>query len=85
MTLTELDAYQRLRTGVRAASGSELLLEDGQRVLDLYGGHCVNTLGAGDSGLLRAIDRQWRSVSFTTNLIDTRARARFLELMAGRK
>ncbi len=79
MTLIELDAYARLTTPVRAASGSELLLEDGRRVLDLYGGHCVNTLGAGDDALLRAIDRQWRALSFTTNLVDTSARARFLE------
>ena len=33
------------------AEGCELVLRDGRRVLDLYGGHCVNTLGAGDPAL----------------------------------
>ena len=42
--LRELDVYPRLPVPVRAASGCELVLASGERVLDLYGGHCVNTL-----------------------------------------
>ena len=58
MTLREIDAYARLPLPVASAEGCELVLEDGRRVLDLYGGHCVNTLGAGDVGLGRVIAEQ---------------------------
>lgn len=75
-TLAELSAYRRLPIDVARAEGVELVLEDGRRVLDLYGGHCVNALGAGDPELLAALVEQWRTLSFQTNLIATEARAR---------
>ena len=78
MTLRELDVYARLPQRVVSADGVFLALEDGRRVLDLYGGHCVNTLGAGDAGLERALAAQWRELSFATNLVHTGARERFL-------
>jgi acetylornithine/succinyldiaminopimelate/putrescine aminotransferase len=78
MNLREIDAYQRLPIDVAGARGCELVLADGRRVLDLYGGHCVNTLGAGDAGLARALARQWGELSFATNLIDHAARREFL-------
>jgi acetylornithine/succinyldiaminopimelate/putrescine aminotransferase len=78
MSLREIDAYARLPLPVVSAQGVELVLEDGRRVLDLYGGHCVNTLGAGDSGLARALSRQWYELSFATNLIDHAPRREFL-------
>ena len=46
--LEELPSYSRLSEAVVAAEGCELHLADGRRLLDLYGGHCVNTLGAGE-------------------------------------
>ena len=55
-----------------SAEGCELVLADGKRVLDLYGGHCVNTLGAGDTALGDELSAQWQSLSFATNLIDQR-------------
>lgn len=78
MRLTEWPAYTRLNLDVVAAEGHELVLRDGRRVLDLYGGHCVNTLGAGDRTLGDVIGREWRRVSFATNLLDHAARAEFL-------
>jgi len=44
--LSEIDVYPRLPVPVASARRCELVLADGRRVLDLYGGHCVNTLGA---------------------------------------
>jgi len=82
MILDELDVYPRLPIHVVAAAGCELALADGRRVLDLYGGHCVNTLGAGDAGLGRAIAAQWATLSFATNLLDHEPRRRFLEAFA---
>jgi acetylornithine/succinyldiaminopimelate/putrescine aminotransferase len=76
--LEELDVYPRLPLDVAAAEGCELVLADGRRVLDLYGGHCVNTLGANDPGLARVLARQWRTLSFATNLLDHAARHEFL-------
>ena len=79
MTVRELPVYNRLETAVRAAARSEFLFDDGRRILDLYGGHCVNTLGAGNEELLAAIEHQWRALSFTTNLVHTNARQGFLD------
>jgi acetylornithine/succinyldiaminopimelate/putrescine aminotransferase len=78
MKLEEIDVYPRLAVPVQSARGCELVLADGRSVLDLYGGHCVNTLGAGDRGLERVIAKQWRKLSFATNLLDHEARAEFL-------
>jgi acetylornithine/succinyldiaminopimelate/putrescine aminotransferase len=76
--LREIDVYPRLSIEVAGAQGCELVLADGRRVLDLYGGHCVNTLGAGDPGLERVLVRQWRTLSFATNLLDHQARHEFM-------
>lgn len=77
--LGELPAYVRLGLDVARAEGCELVLKDGRYILDLYGGHCVNALGAGDPALLEELADQWRTLSFQTNLLDTSARHAFLE------
>ena len=82
MGLKELPAYARVALDVVGAEGCELLLGDGARVLDLYGGHCVNTLGAGDEALGEALSRQWGALSFTTNLLDTESRDAFNAALA---
>ncbi len=81
-TLDEMRAYTRLNLAVLGADGHELILADGRRVLDLYGGHCVNTLGAGDRGVQVLLDRQWRKMSFQTNLLDHAPRHEFLASVA---
>jgi acetylornithine/succinyldiaminopimelate/putrescine aminotransferase len=84
MSLREWAAYTRLPVRVTGAEGCELVLaagpgeKSGRRVLDLYGGHCVNTLGAGDPALGQRLAEQWRSVSFVTNLLDHAPRHEFL-------
>lgn len=78
MSLGEWPAYKRIGVDVQSASGSELVTADGRRVLDFYGGHCVNTLGAGDPGLGAVIARQWHRWSFATNLLDHAPRREFL-------
>ena len=78
MGLTEWPAYARLAFPISAASGSLLELEGGGEVLDLYGGHCVNTLGAGDAGVLARLADQWQRLSFATNLFEHAPRAEFL-------
>ena len=80
--LQEFPAYARLDLPVVAAEGCELVLADGRRVLDLYGGHCVNTLGAGDPGLGATLAGQWQANSFVTNLLPHQARAAFESAVA---
>lgn len=79
MSLRELDAYARLPLDVVASEGDELILRDGRRLLDFYGGHCVNSLGAGAPALGAALSAQWSQLSFATNLLDLDVRADFLE------
>ncbi|MBK8178603.1 MAG: aspartate aminotransferase family protein [Planctomycetes bacterium] len=79
MSLNEWPAYKRIAVDVVSATGSELTTRDGRTVLDLYGGHCVNTLGAGDAELGRVLSRQWRDWSFATNLLDHGPRREFLQ------
>ncbi|MBI3820424.1 MAG: aspartate aminotransferase family protein [Planctomycetes bacterium] len=78
MSLQEWPAYTRVPLDVVSAHGSTLVLRDGRRVLDLYGGHCVNTLGAGDALLGEALAHQWSTWSFATNLLDHWPRRKFL-------
>ncbi len=80
--LAEFPAYKRLPLEVVGAQGCEIVLRDGRRLLDLYGGHCVNTLGAGDAGLRAEILSQWDRLSFATNLLDHEPRRRFLAAFA---
>ena len=82
MSLVETTAYKRLDLDVVGAEGCELVLADGSRVLDLYGGHCVNLLGAGHPGLGDALHEQWRTLSFVTNLLDHAPRRAFHEAFA---
>jgi acetylornithine/succinyldiaminopimelate/putrescine aminotransferase len=78
MSLAEWNAYSRLPLDVVRADGCELILRDGRRILDLYGGHCVLSLGAGNRVLGDALAEQWGSLAFVTNLLDHAPRHRFL-------
>ncbi|MCA9001249.1 MAG: aspartate aminotransferase family protein [Planctomycetes bacterium] len=77
--LTEFPAYQRLHGSLAGAHESRLNWSTGRDMLDLYGGHCVNSLGAGNGELAQALAKQWETLSFTTNLIDHPGHAAFLE------
>ncbi len=80
--LAEFPAYKRLPVELAGAEGCELILRDGRRLLDLYGGHCVNTLGAGDARLGAILAQQWSELSFATNLLDHAPRTHFLHAFA---
>ncbi len=77
--LREFPAYARLPQRLLHAEGSALHLEALPPVADFYGGHCVNTLGAGDAAIGAALAEQWRTLSFATNLFEHDGRARFLD------
>ena len=79
MSCKELEVYFRLPAPVASGHGDEITLEDGRTLLDLYGGHCVNTLGAGDTSVLESVSGQWNTLSFATNMFATGTREEFLE------
>ena len=78
MSCRELEVYARLPLPVCTASGEDLVLTDGRTILDLYGGHCVNTLGAGDQAIMQAFSRQWQQLSFATNMFANGTRDEFI-------
>ena len=80
--LREYPAYSRLALAPVAAAGATLADADGSELLDLYGGHCVNSLGAGDPALGAALDEQWQRLSFATNLLPLEERAAMLAALA---
>lgn len=82
MSCKELDVYFRLPSPVVSGHGDEITLEDGRTLLDLYGGHCVNTLGAGEESVLERVRAQWSTLSFTTNMFATGTRDEFLDAYA---
>ncbi len=77
--LTEFPAYKRLPGVLVSATNCRLTWEDDKEMLDLYGGHCVNSLGAGSNDVAEALAVQWTRLSFTTNLIQHDGRSKFLE------
>lgn len=81
-TLSDFPAYSRLDGQLLGAQASVLAWSDGRELLDLYGGHCVNALGAGDLQLGATLARQWEQLSFATNLVDHPGRQAFLDAWA---
>ncbi|MCB9916339.1 MAG: aminotransferase class III-fold pyridoxal phosphate-dependent enzyme [Planctomycetes bacterium] len=77
--LREYPAYGRLPVDVERTEGTELVLRDGRRVLDLYGGHCVSAMGGSDPELGLVLADQWSKASFLSNLFEHAPRAAFLE------
>jgi acetylornithine/succinyldiaminopimelate/putrescine aminotransferase len=59
------------------ASGCDLFTEDGQRILDYWGGHAVVALGHGHPNLVRSIREQGERMIFQSNAValDVRATA----------
>ena len=58
------------------AAGVYLHTRDGRRVLDLYGGHAVASLGYGHPRWLAALEAQARSLAFQSNAVPLEVRER---------
>ncbi len=74
---TTLPVYGQLPFVPKSATGCDILTIDGQRILDLYGGHAVAALGYGHPRLERAINEQSKTLLFQSNAValDIRASA----------
>lgn len=53
--------------------------QEGNRYLDLYGGHCVSLIGHGHPMWLEAIRRQAAELAFYSNVVSSPVRARYQE------
>ncbi len=68
--------YAQYPIEVVGADGVWLHTRDGRRVLDLYGGHAVASLGYGHKGWTRALSEQAAQMNFQTHAVRMEIRAR---------
>ncbi len=68
--------YAQYPIEVVDASGVWLHTRDGRRILDLYGGHAVASLGYGHAGWTRSLADQAARMNFQTNAVPMEIRAR---------
>jgi acetylornithine/N-succinyldiaminopimelate aminotransferase len=74
---TTIPVYGQLPFVPKRAAGCNIITTENRRILDLYGGHAVAALGYGHPALVKAINRQSKTLIFQSNAValDIRARA----------
>jgi acetylornithine/succinyldiaminopimelate/putrescine aminotransferase len=72
---TTLPVYGQLPFVPVRATGCNIITSDGQRILDLYGGHAVAALGYGHPRLTAAISEQSAKLLFQSNAVALEVRA----------
>jgi acetylornithine/succinyldiaminopimelate/putrescine aminotransferase len=78
-----LPVYPQLSIEPVRGEGVHLETRDGRRILDLYGGHAVASLGYGHPRLTEAVSSQVRSLLFQSNAVPNLQRAEACEMLAG--
>jgi acetylornithine/succinyldiaminopimelate/putrescine aminotransferase len=78
-----LPVYPQLPIEPVRGEGVHLETRDGRRILDLYGGHAVASLGYGHPRLTEAVSSQVRGLLFQSNAVPNRQRAEACEMLAG--
>jgi acetylornithine/N-succinyldiaminopimelate aminotransferase len=76
-----LQVYEQLQLEPESAQGVYLNC-DGRKILDLYGGHAVASLGYGHPSLLKVLNNQARDVFFQSNAVALNVRAEAAEALA---
>jgi acetylornithine/N-succinyldiaminopimelate aminotransferase len=77
-----LPVYAQLDLHPVGGEGAWLILADGRRILDMYGGHAVAALGYGHPRLVAALQDQVQRLTFQSNLLPLELRARACEALA---
>jgi len=77
-----LPVYAQLDLHPVGGEGAWLILADGRRMLDMYGGHAVAALGYGHPRLVAALQDQVQRLTFQSNLLPLELRARACEALA---
>jgi acetylornithine/succinyldiaminopimelate/putrescine aminotransferase len=74
--------YGQLPFVAASAEGCEIITTGGRRILDLYGGHAVASLGYAHPRLTEEIERQARRLLFQSNAVVLEVRAQAAEALA---
>ena len=53
-----LGVYKQLSLSIISAKGCELITNDNRKILDLYGGHAVMSLGYGEKNFVDSVKTQ---------------------------
>ncbi|MFU8894843.1 MAG: aspartate aminotransferase family protein [Gammaproteobacteria bacterium] len=77
-----LPVYAQLNLHPVSGTGAWLVMADGRRILDLYGGHAVAALGYGHPRLVAALHAQAQALTFQSNLLPLELRARACAALA---
>ena len=77
-----LPVYAQLDLQPVSGEGPWLVMADGRRILDLYGGHAVAALGYGHPRLVAALRTQAERLTFQSNLLPLELRARACAALA---
>jgi len=77
-----LPVYAQLDLHPRRGDGAWLEMDDGRRVLDMYGGHAVASLGYAHPRLVAALREQVERLTFQSNLLPLELRARACAALA---
>lgn len=75
--LNQLATYKKMNVAVERGCGAWVWTSDGEKYLDLYGGHAVCATGHSHPHVVKAIQEQAEKVLFYSNLVysDVRAKA----------
>lgn len=76
---SQVDTYQKMGIAVARGHGSWVWTSDGEKYLDLYGGHAVCGTGHAHPHVVRAIKEQAEKLLFYSNLVYSEIRARAAE------
>lgn len=76
-----IPVYAQFPFVAERASGCDIVTTDGRRILDLYGGHAVASLGYGHPSLMNAIHEQSQRLLFQSNAVPLDIRAQAAEFM----
>jgi acetylornithine/succinyldiaminopimelate/putrescine aminotransferase len=75
----QLATYKKMHVAVERGRGSWVWTSDGEKYLDLYGGHAVCATGHSHPHVVNAIREQAESILFYSNLVYSELRARAAE------
>src|SRR3954470_21011916 len=75
----QLATYKKMPIAAERGEGAWIYTSDGDRYLDLYGGHAVAATGHCHPHVVKAIQQQANQLLFYSNLVFSEARARAAE------
>lgn len=78
----QVATYKKMGIAVERGSGAWVWTSDGEKYLDLYGGHAVCATGHSHPHVVKAIQHQAEQILFYSNLVYSEVRGRAAEKLA---